>query len=290
MHIRNPVEWALARFDAAHAIGDAPAAEYWPEAKPGAAPLVQKIQIADLANALRAGVRDFAEARTDLVMFLLIYPVIGLFIAAADAHFGLVPLLFPIASGFTLIGPFFALGLYEMSRQREITGKTRWLDTFKVIHSPSIRAIAGMGLLLIALFALWLAVALGIYDVTMGRHPPASSLAFVHALFTTGAGWAMIVIGCSVGAIFAVVALAISVVSFPLLLDQPVPLGGAIKTSLRAVRRNPVELGLWGVIVAGSLVLGALPCFIGLIVVLPVLGHATWHLYRYICRPLVIRI
>ncbi len=290
MHIRNPVEWALARFEAANAIGDASAAEYWPQAKPGAAPLVQKIRIADLADALRGGVRDFAAARTDLVMFLLIYPVIGLFIAAADAHVGLVPLLFPTASGFTLIGPLFALGLYEMSRQREITGKTRWLDTFKVIHSPSIGAIAGLGLLLIGLFVLWLLVALGIYDVTMGPQPPASFAAFVRDLFTTSAGWAMIVLGISVGAVFAVVALAISVISFPLLLDQPVGLGVAIQTSLKAVRRNPVPLGLWGLIVAGSLVLGALPCFIGLIVVLPVLGHATWHLYRCITRPSVIRL
>jgi uncharacterized membrane protein len=252
--------------------------------------LVQKIHVADLINALRSGVQDFAAARTDLVMFLLIYPVIGLFIAAADAHVGLVPLLFPTASGFTLIGPFFALGLYEMSRQREITGKTSWLDTFKVIHSPSIGAIAGLGLLLIALFALWLVVALGIYDVTMGPQPPASFRAFVQAFFTTNAGWAMIALGFSVGAVFAVVVLATSVVSFPLLLDQPVGLGVAIKTSLKAVRRNPVPLGVWGLIVAGSLALGALPCFIGLIVVLPVLGHATWHLYRCITRPSVTRL
>jgi uncharacterized membrane protein len=290
MHIRNPVEWALARLDATRAIGDAPAAEYWPEAKPGLAPAIMKIEIADLAEAVRAGVRDFGAARTDLIMFCLIYPVIGLFIAAADTHAGLLPLLFPTASGFALVGPFFAVGLYEMSRQREITGNISWLDTFKVIHSPSIGAIAGLGLLLIGLYGVWLVVAMGIYDLTMGPQPPASFWTFVHALFTTSAGWVMIVVGVSVGAVFAVVALMIGVISFPLLLDRPVGFGTAIETSIKAVRRNPVTLGVWGAIVAASLLLGALPCFIGLIVVLPVLGHATWHLYRRITHPAVIRL
>ncbi len=290
MHIRNPVEWALARFEATRGIGDAPAAEYWPESKPGVAPGVMKIEMADLVEALRSGVRDFAAARTDLIMFCLIYPVIGLFIVAADAHMGLLPLLFPTASGFALVGPFFAVGLYEMSRQREITGNISWLDTFKVIHSPSIGAIAGLGLVLIGLYAVWLAVAMGIYDLTMGPLPPASFRSFIHALFTTSGGWTMIVIGISVGAVFAVGALVIGVISFPLLLDRPVGFGTAIETSIKAVRRNPVTLGAWGGIVAGSLVLGALPCFIGLIVVLPVLGHATWHLYRRITHPAVIRL
>ena len=159
-----------------------------------------------------------------------------------------------------------------MSRQREITGNISWLDTFKVIHSPSIGAIAGLGLVLIGLYAVWLAVAMGIYDLTMGPLPPASVRSFIHALFTTSGGWAMIVVGISVGAVFAVVALMIGVISFPLLLDRPVGFGTAIETSIKAVRRNPITLGAWGVIVAGSLVLGALPFFIGLIVVLPVLG------------------
>ena len=222
--------------------------------------------------------------------FGLVYPILGLFIAATEAQGGWLPLLFPTAAGFALIGPFCAVGLYEMSRQREITGKLNWLDTFNVLRSPSIAAIAALGLLLIGLFLVWLLVAQGIYDVTLGPAQPASAGRFVQELFTTPAGWAMIGLGGIVGAIFAVGALAISVVSFPLLLDRPVGLATAIATSVMAVRRNPVELGLWGRLVLVALLAGAVPCFIGLVVVLPVLGHSTWHLYRRIVRPLSVQV
>jgi uncharacterized membrane protein len=141
-----------------------------------------------------------------------------------------------------------------------------------------------LGAGLIALFLLWLLAALGIYDATLGPLPPASVGAFITALFTSAAGWAMIGLGLAVGAVFAVLVLGISVISFPMLLDRPVSLRVAITTSVYAVRRNPLTLGLWGVMVAAGLFLGSLPCFLGLIVVLPVLGHATWHLYRKLVK------
>jgi uncharacterized membrane protein len=167
-----------------------------------------------------------------------------------------------------------------MSRQRELTGSIRWLDVFNVIRSPSILSIAALGLILIGMFLLWLALAQEIYQITLGPASPPSIGAFLTALFTTGAGWAMIILGCAAGGIFAIAVLAISVVSFPLLLDRPVGLATAIGTSLKAVSRNPGPMALWGFIVAAGLVVGCLPAFIGLVVVLPVLGHSTWHLYR----------
>jgi uncharacterized membrane protein len=280
MHIRSPVEWLFAQFEDTAVVGSATPAEYWPATHATEAPMVRKITVADLKGALASGLQDFAAARTDVIFLCLIYPVIGIFIAAAEARGQFLPLLFPTAAGFTLVGPLFAVGLYEMSRRREITGQIRWLDVFGVIRSPAIGSIACLGFILIGLFLLWLAVAQAIFNMTLGPVPPASVLAFATALFTTAPGWAMIIAGFAAGGIFAVTALAISVVSFPLLLDRPVGLATAIRTSLQAVRRNPGPLALWGVIVAGGLVLGCLPCFIGLIVVLPVLGHATWHLYR----------
>src|SRR6202046_432526 len=285
MHIRNPIEWALAQLEAPAVIGSTPAEAYWPGRRQVGAPEVQKITLADLRESVWRGLHDFAAGRADWMFLWLIYPVLALFIAATEGQGDWLPLLFPTAAGFALIGPFCAVGLYEMSRQREITGKLNWLDTFKVLRSPSIGAIAGLGLLLIALFLLWLQVAQGIYNATLGPAPPVSVWRFIQDLFTTQAGWAMIGLGWFVGLIFAVVALAVSVVSFPLLLDRPVGLVTAIATSATAVRRNPVELGLWGVLVVVALLLGAVPCFIGLVVVLPVLGHSTWHLYRRIVRP-----
>lgn len=283
MHIRNPVEWFFGQFAEAPAkVGDAAPEDYWPAARAQRSPRVNRIAAADLNHALRRGWEDFGAARTDLVMFCIIYPILGLFLWAEEGWGHALALLFPTAAGFALLGPLFAVGLYEMSRQRELTGKTSWPDTFRVLHAPSIGAITGLGLLLIAIFFAWLAAAWGIFDLTLGPKAPAALGAFCAEVFTTPAGWAMIVLGIAVGAIFAIGVLTISVVSFPLLLDRPVGTKEAVATSVQAVRRNPKTLALWGLIVAAGLILGALPCFIGLIIVLPVLGHATWHLYRRI--------
>ncbi len=289
MHIRNPVEWFFAQFDAATEIGSLPAADYFATAAETAAargaPVVRRIKRRDLGNALAAGVKDFAASRTDVMFLCLIYPLAGLIIAALDSQHSLLPLLFPTASGFALVGPLFAIGLYEMSRQRELTGRISYLDVFNVIRSPQIGPIALMAAILIGLFLLWLAVAQAVFDATLGPTPPASLLAFATATLTTPPGWAMIVIGTAAGALFAAGVLAISVVTFPLLLDRHVTLATAIKTSLLAVRRNPVVLAQWGLIVTAGLILGSLPCFLGLILVLPILGHGTWHLYKRLVKP-----
>ena len=104
-------------------------------------------------------------------------------------------------------------------------------------------------------------------------------------MLATGAGWAMIILGMTVGFFFAVFVLAISVVSFPLLLDRDVGLGTAVSTSVSVVAANPVPMAAWGLIVTAGLLLGSIPLFLGLIFVMPVLGHATWHLYRKTVEP-----
>jgi uncharacterized membrane protein len=154
-----------------------------------------------------------------------------------------------------------------------------------VISSPAFGAILVLGLLLLAVFLFWLLVANLIYEVTLGPKPPASIAAFARDVFTTSQGWTMIVVGMGVGFLFALLVFAISVVSFPLLLDRDVGLGTAISTSIGAVAANPGPMAVWGLIVAGGLVIGSIPAFLGLIFVLPVLGHATWHLYRKVVEP-----
>ena len=167
-----------------------------------------------------------------------------------------------------------------MSRRREQGGEVSWATALAVFRAPAFGAIAMLGLILVAIFLLWLLAAEEVYTLTLGPASPASLGAFLAAIFTTTAGWALIFVGVGLGFLFALAVLVISIVSFPLLLDRDVGLDTAIGTSLRVVKANPGPIAIWGLIVAGALALGSIPFFIGLIVVLPVLGHATWHLYR----------
>lgn len=281
-HIRNPIEWGWHQLKrASRAAGSAAHAVQGSEpARHGARPAVRRISAADLKDVLTKGFDDFATYRTDVVFLCLIYPIVGLVLAGFAFDYRLLPLIFPLASGFALLGPVAAMGLYEMSRRREQGDDISWADAFGVIRSPKFGAMLVLGLVLLVIFLLWLAAAYGVYALTLGPEPPASIMGFVSDVFTTGAGWAMIGIGVGVGFLFALLVLSISVVSFPLLLDRDVGLAAAISTSVRAVLANPRAMALWGLIVAGGLVAGSIPVLLGLIIVMPVLGHATWHLYR----------
>lgn len=282
MTIRNPIAWGWDQCKtAARGVGVA-GRSIGGTAEDLAVPLpqVRRIGLADLRHALAKGVDDFATYRTDVIFLCLVYPLAGLVLARLVSTYELVPLLFPLASGFALLAPALALGLYEMSRRRELDHEVSWATAFGVLGSPAFGAILTLGLMLCVLFLLWLAAAQAIYEFTLGPRPPVSLDAFAHDVLTTGAGHSMIAIGVGVGFLFAVLVLATSVVSFPLLLDRHVTVSTAIWTSLRAVAKNPGPMAVWGLIVAVSLVLGTIPLFLGLIIVLPVLGHATWHLYR----------
>ena len=280
--IRNPAQWAADQVvDAAHHLESVAHALAGTQAgQESALPAVQRVAVADLRAVLAAGLADFGAFRSDVLFLCLVYPVAGLALARFAFDYELLPLLFPLASGFALLGPIAAVGLYELSRRREQGLEAGWSDALGLVRAPAFGAIAVLGLILLALFLLWLGAAQLIYNLTLGPEPPAAFGAFLQDVLTTGAGWTMILLGGGVGFLFAVLVLAISVVSFPLLLDRDVGLGIAIATSLRVAAANPLPIALWGLIVAGGLVLGSLPLLLGLIVVMPVLGHATWHLYR----------
>jgi uncharacterized membrane protein len=249
-----------------------------------ALPMVRKIRMRDLKDALAKGIEDFRAIPTHVIFLSLIYPVGALLVAQLTLN-DLVHLFFPLAAGFALIGPVAALGLYELSRRRELGLDLWWTHAFDVRYSRSLGGILALGALLVVIFLLWIAVAQLIYVATFGNSPPGSIPDFLRQVFTTPEGWTLIVVGNGVGFVFAVVVFMISVVSFPLLLDRNVGAGVAILTSVRVVLRNPVTMAMWGLIIAGLLVLGSLPLFIGLAVVMPVLGHSSWHLYRKVVEP-----
>lgn len=281
MAIRNPVEWGVDQFrNAALAFETAGRARQRTEPGWRSPPAVRRIEVADIVEVLRRGLDDFAAYRTDVVFLCIIYPLAGLVLARLAFGYQMLPLVFPLVSGFALIGPLAAVGLYEMSRRREAGMAVTWADAFAVARSPALGAIVLLGLLLMVIFLLWLVVAQAIYQMTLGPAPPASLGAFLGDVFTTGPGWTMICVGIGVGFLFALLVLAISVVSFPLLLDREVGVATAVATSVRAVMANPGPMAVWGLVVAGGLVIGSVPFLLGLIIIMPVLGHATWHLYR----------
>jgi uncharacterized membrane protein len=279
-HIRNPFEMAvesLGRMASDVSRVNPAQVRAAAEARPIA---IRRITAADLWDSLRLGFGDLGKTREDVLLAALIYPAAGLLLAEIFLNHNWLPLIFPLASGFALLGPVAAVGLYEISRLHEQGQPVTWRDAFGVLRSPAFGAIFLLGLFLLAIFMLWMTAADGIYNLTLGPAPPASLRAFASEVLTTPAGWTMIVAGCAVGFVFAAIALAVSVVSFPLLLDRGGGVGDAVMTSVRTVAANPVTMALWGLIVAGLLALGSLPALFGLIFVLPLLGHATWRLYR----------
>ena len=286
-HIRNPIEWGWDQITlAALTLGSlGRSLRGSEESRNAPLPAVYKIKVTDLRDAVVRGLDDFGAYRTDVIFLCLIYPLVGISLALLTFGYETLPLLFPLASGFALVGPVAAVGLYEMSRRREQGIPITWADAFGAISSPAFGAILVLGLVLLAIFLLWLLAANVIYELTLGPEPPVSIAAFVRDVFTTRAGWAMIAVGVGVGLLFALLVLAISVVSFPLLLDRDVGLRTALLTSIRAVTANPGPMAVWGLIVAGGLLIGSIPAFLGLIIVMPVLGHATWHLYRKVVDP-----
>ena len=247
--------------------------------------VVRKIGFADLKDAIAKGIEDFMAMPTHVILLSVIYPLVGLFLARLSFGYDMMPMLFPLAAGFALIGPFAAIGLYELSRRREEGLDTSWKHAFEVARSSSADAIFALALMLVVLFVAWLAVAQALYQSLFGYGTPDSVGQFLNQIFTTREGWTLMIVGNAIGFLFAVTAFAISVVSFPLLIDHDVGAAVAIHTSIKAVLVNPIVMAAWALFIVAALVIGALPFFVGLAVVMPILGHASWHLYRKVVAP-----
>ncbi len=245
-----------------------------------APPATNPIGDADIRAALRKGYDDFKTFRSDVMFLVAIYPLIGMCLIAVASNLALLPLLFPLAAGFALLGPVAAIGLYEMSRKRELGEEVGWGAAIQAFRAHTVGPVMALGIYLLAMFIVWILAAMLIYSLTLGPEPPVTVWSFARQVLTTSAGWMMIIIGMGVGFLFAAMVLVISMVSFPMLIDRRAGIPVAVATSLKVARENPVTVAKWGLIVAVLMAIGSIPFFLGLIVILPVLGHATWHLYR----------
>ena len=241
---------------------------------------LRRLELPDLCYILKLGWDDFLAYPSFAVMIALIYPIVGLLMARVLHGYSFLPLLFPISAGFALLGPFAAVTFYDISRRRELGDATGQFSISGVTQSPSGKSIAMLGGVLAVLFFVWLGTAQAIYNFFYGFAPVSSMCDFVMQVATTSKGRTFLLAMCGMGFAFALVSFCISVVSFPLLLDRRASATDAMLTSFRVIAKSPLTLSVWGCIVAGLLLAGTVPAFLGLAVVVPVLGHATWHLYR----------
>jgi len=248
-------------------------------------PAIRTITLGDLGDALRRGVADFWEKPSHYVLLVLIYPIVGIVLTVWMNGYYTWPLLYPLVGGFALIGPFAALGLYEISRRREQGLDTAWHHAFEVLKSPAIGSIAALAVMLLAVFTLWLTAAQALYESLFGPSTPQTLGGLMNQILTEPGGMTLLITGTMLGALFAIFTLCTTVIAFPLLLDRDVGAFVAVETSFRAVMHNPVPMLAWGIIVGAGLFLGSLPLFVGLAVVIPIFGHATWHLYRKVVEP-----
>lgn len=246
---------------------------------------IRRISYGDVIDALRSGLADFLVKPSHYAFAILMYPVIGFALFAWASRMDAFYLIYPLAAGFALLGPFAALGLYEISRRLEAGLDASWRHALDVLRSPALPEIAKVALVLLAIFLGWILCAHVLYRLILDGQDHGGLAAFARAVVATQRGWTLILLGNAAGFGFAFLALRTSVVAFPLLLHRNVSAAAAVAASRLAVRRNPGPVLFWGFLVAALLFLGAVPLLAGLIVTFPVLGHSSWHLYRKLVVP-----
>lgn len=248
-------------------------------------PIVLQISTADVVEALGKGLRDFQARPFYGLLFGALYAAGGILIVLSVTEFGLVYLAYPLAAGFALIGPFVAIGLYEVSRRRELGQPSSLHGIWSVMKSRS--EIGWMAFVTLFIFILWMYQARLLVALFLGLNASFPSLQqFIAVVLTTSEGLIFLMVGNMIGAVLSLILFSLTVVSFPLLLDRDVDFVTAMITSVRAVVTSPVPMIGWAGVIVVLLIVSALPFFIGLLVTLPVLGHTTWHLYRRVVAPI----
>ena len=243
-------------------------------------PQVRKIGFSDLREVLGLGWRDFMRAPKFGMFFGGIYALGGLLIFYVFMKLKLGMLVFPMVFGFALIGPFIASGLYEVSRRLEKGTPLVWSEVLGVCWNQHRRELGWMAFVMLFIFWIWMYQSRTLVAVFFGTKGFATLPGFLEAVFTTSTGATFLLVGTLVGATISMILFTLTVISCPILLERDVDFVTAMITSVRAVTTSPIVMLSWGAFVVLAVIISAIPAFLGLLIVLPVLGHATWHLYK----------
>ncbi|MEM8877760.1 MAG: DUF2189 domain-containing protein [Pseudomonadota bacterium] len=243
-------------------------------------PKVLSLGVADIADAAGRGMADFRAQPMYGLIFGGLYAVGGIIVLLAAAQFDMVYLSYPLATGFALIGPFIATGLYEVSRRLENNGELSLGGVFAVIFEQRKRELSWMAFVVLFIFIMWMYQVRLLLALFLGFEPISTLPEFLDTLLTTTNGLLFLAVGHMVGAILAATLFSLSVISFPMLLDRDVDFITAMVTSVQTVVKNPIPMLGWAAVVTALLIVASIPMFLGLLVVLPILGHTTWHIYR----------
>ena len=242
-----------------------------------AMPIAEDLRLADLGTSVLAGWRDFRAKPLFGIFLSGIFVILALLMFGALDKRGDLVWLIPAMAGFPILAPFAAAGLYEVSRRLENGEPLTWKPVLLAVRGRGDDQLPVLGIIAFVFFAFWVIIAHTIFGVFLGQ----SGLgADPIAALTSGPGLAMLSVGGFAGAILAFVFFSMTVISMPLLVDREADFISAIIVSFRVVRANMAVMLVWALLVALMVFAAMLPLFVGLLVVLPILGHATWHLYR----------
>jgi uncharacterized membrane protein len=242
-------------------------------------PEVLRVEFADVFAALRAGWRDFLAAPYYGLFFACFYVIGGWLILFAVTGRGQLWWTLAAATGFPILGPFIGCGLYDVSRRLEAGRALNWRQTFAVIFEQKDRQIPSMAAVIVVFFLFWNFLSHMIFALFLGRATMTNVTSSLE-VFLTASGQMMLLVGTAVGAGFSTLVFCLTVVSLPMLMEREVDFVTAMLTSFAVVIESPLVMLCWGALIAALLFIAMLPGFLGLFAVLPVLGHATWHLYR----------
>lgn len=248
-------------------------------------PVVRAITHDDVRAALSEGLSDFRAAPAYGLFFGAVYAAGGILLVLLTVYSGMGYLAYPLAAGFALIGPFVAVGLYEVSRRRDAGEPLGWRPILGVVFSQSRRELGWMAFVTLFIMIIWLYQVRLLLAIFLGFQSFASLGEFLTVVFTTPEGLMFLFVGNIVGAVLSAALFSLTVVSFPLLLDRDVDFITAMITSVKAVIAAPVPMLGWAAFIVASLVVATVPFFLGLLIVLPALGHATWRLYKRAVEP-----